>query len=139
MIALAGLIDQHGDDIDADFRRYYGLDVADVGTPGLTWRRLGALVNRLPREGCYARAVVGAEEAEWTTDRHLLASVVDHLRGTNYLLGGLLVANGAKRNPVPPPEPIKRPGVEMPAGERKGKGFKALAEKMGARPTPRLT
>ncbi|MEU7177028.1 MULTISPECIES: hypothetical protein [Streptomyces] len=125
--------------MESDLLRFWGLDlVADLGTPRLTWRRLGVLIERMPEESALMRSLVGTEAAQWTPERHLLAGVIDSLGVVAYLLGGNLVAlGGAKTNPVPEPKPIERPGVEVakPTGER---GLMSLARKMGQSPV-RLT
>ncbi|MFK0290324.1 hypothetical protein ACIQU6_07555 [Streptomyces sp. NPDC090442] len=51
---------------------------------------------------------------------------------TNYLLGALLQANGAKKNPIPEPEPVYRPGVERKRSKASNKGLLSLAARMGA-------
>lgn len=118
--------------------RFWGLDlVAELGTPRLTWRRLGVLIARIPEDSALARSLAGPEAALWTPERHLLAGAIDSLGVVAYLVGGLLVGLGSvKENPVPQPKPIQRPGVAVeqpaPAGNR---GLMSLAKKMG-QPVP---
>lgn len=96
------------------------------------------MVQRLPDDSHLARAVTSPEHVLWgSLDAQLAATTIEHLRVTNFLLGGLLVANGAKENPVPEPEPIYRPGVEKQ--EKKSKGLLSLASKMGAGRKPRIS
>ncbi|MFJ9574327.1 hypothetical protein [Streptomyces bacillaris] len=117
----------------------YGLDVRDVGSAALTWGRFGALAERLPEDSVTARSGLSPEEVIWSSlEAQLSAGVIENLRVTNYLLGGLLTAHGAKENPVPLPEPFYRPGVERE--QKKSKGLLSLASKMGVeRPRPRIT
>jgi hypothetical protein len=114
-----------------DFRRLYGFNLAeDVGTYRLTWGRFRDFVARLPQDSCHARGVAG-DVGEWTTDRQLLAAVIDHLRVNNWQLGQLGLGLGFKKNPMPEPTPVPRPGVEAP---RKSTGMASLAAAMGQRP-----
>lgn len=105
-----------------------------MGTHALTWGRFRDLLARLPADSCHVRALSGEDVGEWTLDRHLLASQIDHMRSTNWLIGALLVAlGGARKNPVPEPSPVPRPGIETKK-PNEGKGFMALAARMGQRP-----
>lgn len=64
----------------------------------------------------------------WDLRNQLLALVGDRLAISNFLQGQALQVRGAyKKNPIPFPEPIQRPGV-TPAddGPKKGKGLKAI-------------
>lgn len=65
----------------------------------------------------------------WDLRNQLLALVVDRLAVSNFLQGQALQARGAyKKNPIPMPEPIPRPGVsaEAEGAPKKGRGMKAL-------------
>lgn len=129
-------MDEYGADLESDLLRFWGIDlVAELGTPRLTWRRLGVLIDRLPPESAVYRTVAGDEASMWTPDRHLLAGVIDRLGVVSYLLGGTLVSMGAvKENPIPAPEPLERPGVEKAAPKKpEDTGLRALAKKMGQR------
>ncbi|GGM39582.1 hypothetical protein GCM10012275_08070 [Longimycelium tulufanense] len=130
MIALVGLLRQYAAEIDADFLAIYGLDLRALGTAALPWGRFNALLHRLPYDSHLMRAVRGEQEPTWTLDMHLMATLIEAAQVTNYLLGSLLQANGAKRNPVSKPTPIKRPGV---ADQRQGKGLASLIGKLSGR------
>ncbi|MER5886806.1 hypothetical protein ABT160_23530 [Streptomyces sp. NPDC001941] len=92
----------------------------------------------MPVEGAFVRAQLSPDEVIWSSlDSQLGASTVENLRVTNYLLGALLCAHGAKENPVPEPEPIYRPGVER-RQQKQSQGLLSLAERMGAT-RPRIT
>lgn len=100
---------EHGDAVEADFLRYYGLDIqADLGTERVTWRRLKALIGQLPRGSATARSMHGAA-ADWGPVEHLAAVQADLLAAANWQRAG-------KKN-APRPKPIPRPGIK-PAGER---------------------
>ncbi|MFK0294499.1 hypothetical protein ACIQU6_29080 [Streptomyces sp. NPDC090442] len=126
---------EHGNDIESDLLRFWNLDlIADLGTPRLTWRRLGVLIERAPDESALARTLAG-EGALWTPERHLLAGVIDSLGVVAYLLGGTIVTlGGAKDNPVPHPKPIERPGIETGKPAAENRGLMQLARKMGQKP-----
>lgn len=83
-------------------------------------RRLWVLVSRLPPEshtqaGMSGRPGEGPERAEWTTANHLLAAVHDQLQSLNYLTGAV---NAGRKNPVPQPTPIPRPGLPDPTPDK---------------------
>lgn len=123
MIGLAQLVRAHTADLDADLLAVFGIDLADLGTPRLPYGRLAALVARLPASSWTARAVSGSAD-DWDATTHLLAALVDATGVSNYLLGGLLKAQGAKKNPVKAPVPIPRPKGAKAKGRKSG--FKSL-------------
>lgn len=86
--------------------RYYGLDLLDLGTARLSWRRLARLIRHLPRESCTARAIDPTATA-WSDSDYLLALVVDGVNASNYLLRS---APHFKHPPRKPPKPTWRPG-----------------------------
>lgn len=95
---------EHWGALDADLGRLYQLDVTfDLGTPRLPWRRLRALIRHLPADAALVRKLAGPAPA-WGATEHLLASVVDSLSSTNYLLRRAHF----KGNPTPP-KPVPRP------------------------------
>lgn len=92
--------------MEADLLRHYRIDLhRDLGTERLTFRRLSVLLSHLPRDSSFVRAVAG-EAARWGDLEHLVASVIDALQGTNYLL----TAQAAGKRKVKVPRPIPRPG-----------------------------
>lgn len=83
--------------------RYYpGVDLADVGTPGLSWRRLGVLIRHLPRDSATRNETIG-EFQDWSRADHLTASVIDAL----LLLSWVTAGNKKARKP----DPVMRPGA----------------------------
>lgn len=90
----------------------------------MTIRRLWVLVSRLPAESSTqavmtSRPGEGPERTEWTTALHILASIHDQFQTLNYLTGANLAG---KKNPVPAPKPIPRPGLAAPASSPPTKG-----------------
>ncbi len=79
----------------------------------MTVRRLWVLVSRLPPESA-TQAVLsgrpgkGFERIEWTTTLQVLAAIHDQLQALNYLTGAV---HAGRKNPVPEPIPIPRPGL----------------------------
>ncbi|THV39613.1 hypothetical protein [Glycomyces buryatensis] len=118
----------HTPDLDADFLHHYGLDLAHLGTRRLTWARFAGLLVRLPAQSRSLRAIGGRVD-DWDAPTHLAAASLDTARQTNYLIGALLTAHGAKKNPVTKPDPVPRPGHE--ATGRKRRGFRALFSHYG--------
>jgi hypothetical protein len=113
LAAAVGLLTAHGDAVEADLQRWYGVDVRDLYRGGLTYRRLLVLVENLPADSAVA-AIVAKEvqdpqapeyERQWTISEHMLAAILDQLA----VLSWLQIAATVK-NPPPAPKPIRRPG-----------------------------
>ncbi|WP_028807731.1 hypothetical protein [Streptomyces canus] len=110
--------------------RHYGVDLLDWHRGRLSSRRLRVLVEHLPADSSYARAVHG-EQADWTVTDHLLAAVVDHLAVANWMFA--TVHRDEDAEPAEYPEAVPRPGdgptatdpslVDLaPGGERRAAG-----------------
>lgn len=121
LVSVAALIETHCGAIEADFARYYGLELADLwrdnGT--LTHRRVGVLVRYLPSESATQTEVrdsltedeldaIAAPESHgaWSHGELLLAAISDALNVLVWQNGRLHGKSKAKA-----PEPIRRPGV----------------------------
>ncbi|MEU0949166.1 hypothetical protein ABZ379_41795 [Streptomyces canus] len=87
--------------------RHYGVDLLDWHRGRLSSRRLRVLVEHLPADSSYARAVHG-EQADWTVTDHLLAAVVDHLAVANWMFA--TVHRDEDAEPAEYPEAVPRPG-----------------------------
>lgn len=69
------LLDEHGDEIEADLAQYYnGLDLTDLYRGTLSFRRVGVLVRQLPP---HSRTVTAVNDGQpgWTVTDHLIADV----------------------------------------------------------------
>lgn len=86
-----------------------GVDIADLGTERLTYRRLSVLLGNLPRDSAFVRSVAG-EAATWSDSDHLLATITDLLASANWQRGG-----GKGKRPQPIPRPGK--GVKRIVGD----------------------
>ncbi|MET8076252.1 hypothetical protein [Streptomyces sp. NPDC005303] len=86
--------------------RHYGVDLLDWHRGRLSSRRLRVLVEHLPADSSFARAVHG-EQAEWTVTDHLLAAVVDHLAVANWMFA--TVHRDEDAEPAEYPEAVPRP------------------------------
>ncbi|MEX1655337.1 DUF5361 domain-containing protein [Streptomyces pseudovenezuelae] len=64
------------------------------------------LVEHLPSDSSFARAVHG-EQADWTVTDHLLAAVVDHLAVANWMFA--TVHRDEDTEPAEYPEAVPRP------------------------------
>ncbi|MCZ0973167.1 hypothetical protein O1L55_20735 [Streptomyces albulus] len=131
MIGLVELLREHAADLDADFLSHYGLDLALLGTAALPWGRFNALLYRLPPGSHFIRTLNNTpdDEAIWSPEMFLIAGVTDLQQATNFLLGELLRANGAKKNPVSEPKPMERPGMKQ---AKKNSGLKSLINALGS-------
>jgi len=99
--SLLELLRGHGEAIEADLQHHYGVDLRDIGTPALTWRRLRVLIQHLPADSSLSKAMNG-EAAEWGTAEYLLANVCDGVAA--------LVWQGGNPKKNPKPKPLQRPG-----------------------------
>lgn len=74
-----------------------GLRSRQVGTDGLTWRDLQAIVNHAEPGGPLANSLGYV----WTTDGYMLANIYDMLAEANWQRAG--------KSSDPHPKPIRRP------------------------------
>ena len=98
--------------------QFYRVDILDLGTRRLSWRRLWSLIEQLPRESRFARVTIG-EKARWGDTEHLLATVIDVLQISNWLY-----TSAHSKNRVPQPQRLPRPGVVEVDNERRIGGGK---------------
>lgn len=105
---------EHGEAVEADLLRFYRLDLAEVGTVRLSWRRLGVLIRQLPREAATVQAVAGAD-ARWGDVEHLLAGIFDVLNVHNWQYAAAHAPKGKKPKR---PKPLPRPGTKSAPSRR---------------------
>lgn len=121
---LAELIDEHGESLVADLKRFYGVELSDVLVPGsgLSARRVLAYVRSLPLDSATVASLRGGDQfRQWDLHSYLLASVIDSINQNTYVL---LSAN-SKRKPKPIP-PVERPAQKVKANPLTSK-FAAMA------------
>ena len=123
-IALARVIEQHGDSVYADLRRYYGVDLSGVVAEPATISpvEVFALVENLPPES-NTSALVRSEPGSsgWSTTEYLLASVIDAVRENTF---ANMQVRTKKR--LTPPGKLPVPGRKV---EKKPNQFLAMARK----------
>jgi hypothetical protein len=101
----------HYEDIERDLL-VTGIDIRALGSPTLTWRRLAALIERIPPTSTSALAwTLAAEKNAYPVDVELLAAIADAVIGANWQRSDDGV-NGRNR-----PHPLPRPGDSVDAGE----------------------
>jgi hypothetical protein len=124
MIRLFGLLEQHGEAVEADLA-FRGIDLRGLWTGELTWRRLGVLVANLPPESAtqtVMREALTDDELEvltaaeptsfgaWSRVEYLLAGLNDRASDLFWLMTYL--KTDLKKSPAPErPEPYPRPGL----------------------------
>lgn len=127
---LIAELNTHGEAIDADLQREYGLSVADVVTGRVSLRRLGGLLRGLPVDGTAmwraarrerpsgAVRVVDPPAEWWSAERDLLAAILDRL--------SILVWQPTEdgRHGRNPPQPTRRPAVDARAPKRGDSGVR---------------
>lgn len=107
--------------MEADLLRWFHVDLLDVGTVGLSWRRLGSLVACLPPESLVVAVASG--ERQWGPTEHLLASVVDAVEINTWMVAAV---NSAGKRPQRP-KPVPRPGVRSEAKRSRLSGHEMAA------------
>lgn len=144
MIGLGAFVVEHFSAIEADFQRFYGLDLAALlwGPEPVTYRRLAALVRWIPPESSLGLST-GSHRPGWGATEELLklvAELVDH--------GNRLFYSAHKRRGAPtpkaieilrPPDPLEAPKKRRPATSEELKAlFGATARYTGppTRPVP---
>lgn len=68
------LLDEHGDEIEADLSRFHNLDLCDLYRGTLSLRRVGVLVHHLPHNSALVIALNDGQP-KWTNIEHLLADI----------------------------------------------------------------
>lgn len=71
--------------MEADFRRFYGLDVRLLWVRRLTFRQVFNYVKQLPNDSALRREISGPI-AQWSQTDHLLAGVIDEVRVLAWIL-----------------------------------------------------
>ncbi len=120
LTGLVELLSEHGEAIDADLQREYGLSVNDWAAGRVSTRRmLGLIANLTPESTAWSRALSKASEGKpvkptsppdwwWTPERDFFATVVDLMR-----LDMWRTSDRDRRGP--PPKPIPRPSTRSGA------------------------
>jgi hypothetical protein len=86
MFGLWAALREHWGPLEADFHRYYELDLSEAlwGPHRLSTRYLAVRVGALPEDSAFARAV--SPTPGWRTVDELLAQVIEATTETNRLL-----------------------------------------------------
>lgn len=127
---LAKLIDQYGEQLNADFQSFYFLDFVKVMTPGSGYspRRVLSMIRQLPPESRTVAALRGGDQFYgWGVDRYLLAAQVDAIRENTH---AFISANSPKKRPKPP-EPVARPSKD--SGPPKDSSSNPFRQQLAAR------
>lgn len=107
--AVAALLAQYPDEIEADIARYYpGHDIADFWRGTMSGRKLAVLVRHLPEDSATVKAQRGSP---WSDLMYLVAYLADTVA---YSRADYLNAHGASARPTPVP----RPQTEADRAER---------------------
>lgn len=91
-----------GDELFADFRQYYGLDLYAM-IDGGEFGEINALTRQLPLESRTLKRL--HPELEWSESTYILALIADQLANIAYGLGG---GKGKKPKPIPRPKAKKK-------------------------------
>lgn len=107
-LVLGWLVREHGDALEADFQRWYGIDLGDLYRGQLTPRRAAALAVNLPPGS--VTWIEADMSAAWTVAEHLAAAQIDALNVANWQR----TKDGQKGHKRP--KPIPRPGAGAASG-----------------------
>lgn len=104
--------------MEADLQRFYGIHISQLGTPTLSWRRLGVLIRQLPVDSATAFAQAGAAGQVGITER-LLVEIEYRLGSANWQRSG---GKGQRpkrlRLPGDDPDPLEQTiGTAVPIDE----------------------
>lgn len=110
-LALAGLIDKHGEALVPDLKHYFGVDLWDLFAESpLSPRYVLSLVKWLgsqPHSLFFAEQRGGPQFRGWDADRYMAARQIDLAATENYLFR---LAHRDPKKPLPkPPEPYPLP------------------------------
>lgn len=112
-MSLVRLLEEHWDALDADFQRFYGLDLAAAcwGPEEIGLRRLHVLIQHLPTDSALSRSMGWA----WDDHREMTATLVE-LQHDQAVSARALVQAFSGKKFRGPPEPLRwpRPQIEVP-------------------------
>lgn len=108
IVSLVWLLTEHGEALEADFQRYYGLDLLDLWRGRLSARKASVLARQLPY-GAQTWISCGFDNA-WSAETHLTASLFDAVNVGNWQRAG---DKHAKR-----PTPVQRPSGARESAEQ---------------------
>lgn len=141
---LVAELEAHGEAIDADLQREYGLSVADVVAGRVSLRRLAGLLRGMPLDGTatwrearrrkvtHAAKPTPPPDEWWSPERDLLASILDMLR----IQVWQVTEDGRQGRNAP--QPTRRPGADQAAPRRAVDPAKKVERllRMAGRDTP---
>lgn len=131
---LVWLLREHGEAVEADFQRYYGIDLAGLWRGEITPRRVMVLAKNLPY-GAQTWIAAGTDNA-WTPETHLLSHVAFLLEGANWQRGG---GKGKSPKPMETPGEAKRTQEKRERALKKAARFKQIHGVPKAAPPPSVT
>ena len=94
--------------LEADFQRYYHLDLSDLYRGRLGVWKVARLASQLPPEGAVGRATAGQG---YRKADYLLLDLIDLLAAGNWQRAN---AGAPKHKQTKPPTPVPRPGEQKP-------------------------
>lgn len=100
ILGVAAVVAEHGDALDYDLFDRWRVRLRDV-PDSVGWDAVALFLRHLPPDSATVREM--EPSALWSTEAHLLATVVDQLSALMHGLGG-------GRGPAP--RPVPRPGRE---------------------------
>lgn len=96
---------EHFEALEADFRRFYHLDLAECVWPvdggGLSVRRFEVLLRALPAESAFARSITEGPLPAYSYTEELLASHLEAVIESTRILRDTMIALWSKKGPGP--------------------------------------
>jgi hypothetical protein len=106
------MLDDNGGEITADLMRFYGVDIRDLFTGGMSPRFCLALVENLPIESAtYSSHIAEGDRGSrgWDRNTYVMADLIDAI---NILHTTLVRVNTNNPKKVKDPDPYERPGAK---------------------------
>lgn len=133
-LSLIELLNEHGEELYADFHRFYRLDLVDLCRGRLSPRLVLALIRQLPLDSAFVTAARGgAEYAGWDRHAYLMADLFDAINTLTFVT---LRANSDKPKKIKPFDPYPRPGVDSEKEKKANQPNPLLTRLRGEEPKP---
>lgn len=107
IIGLLDILDAHGYAVEADLRRYYGVDILDFWRGDITARQMLVYMQHLPHDSRTVALISEKPELQdWSLSNFLAGVIVDRLGVLSYMYEASHAENDAARKRIPLPESV---------------------------------
>lgn len=107
-------IQDHSDELEADLREFFTVDLSDLYSGRLTLRQLHVYIRSLlKKQGRSTLLTAVDERADWSVEAMLMARISDALELSNYMFK-MAHTPEEEQDEIPVPVPVPRPGDPEP-------------------------